>query len=217
MMSRARFFDVLSLAVLAASAVGTFLVYDRLPLVMATHFDIHGTPNGFMPRPWGAYFMPVFGLAIWAFVRAVGRFSPSGKKKVPANVLALVAFLTVTFLAVLHGIILHVALEPSASIMRPLWISLGLFIGVIGLILPRLRQNAVAGIRTAWTLGSPEVWAKTQRFASYTMATAGLVCIVAGLVGGTAAGVVAIAAIFTGSIVPAVYSFFLARSIGKNA
>jgi uncharacterized membrane protein len=217
MMSRARFFDVLSLVVLAASALGSFLVYDRLPAVMATHFDIHGNANGFMPRPWGAYFMPVFGVAIWAFVRAVGRFSPSGAKKVPANIMALVAFLTIAFLAALHGVILHASLEPSVSIMRPVWVLVGVFIGVLGLIMPRLRQNAVAGIRTAWTLASPEVWAKTQRVASYTMAGAGLVTIIAGLIGGSAAGVVALCALLAGTVVPAVYSFFLARTIGKSA
>jgi uncharacterized membrane protein len=214
MMSRARFFDVLSIVVLAATALASVAVYDRLPPVMATHFDLHGTPNGFMPRPWGAAFMPVFGFVIWAFVRVIGRFSPAGGKKTgPApGAIAFVAFITVLFLSALHAVILHASLEPAASVMRPTWILLGAFFAVLGLVLPRLRQNAVVGVRTAWTLASPEVWAKTQRFASYTMLAAGLVAILSGLVGGHASDVVAISAIATGALVPAVYSFFIARA-----
>lgn len=212
---KARTFDVLSLTLLAAAALASVLVWDRLPESMPTHFDLSGTPNGFMPRAWGASFGPGFGLLIWAFVRVVGRIAPSGKK-VPGATMALVAFLTAAFLAGIHLVILRAALTPVPDVMRPLWLIIGAFIFVLGLIMPRLRQNGVAGIRTAWTLGNEEVWARTHRLAGYSMAIGGVITIVAGLVGGIPAGAVALAALVISSIVPAVYSYFLARKLARR-
>jgi uncharacterized membrane protein len=198
---------------LVAATVASALVWSRLPESMPTHFDLSGTPNGFMPRAWGASFGPVVGLCIWAFVHVVGRFSPAAKAKVPAGAIAFVAFLTAALMVAIHLVILHAALAPTAYVMRPLWMILGAFIFVLGLIMPRLRQNGVAGIRTAWTLGSQEVWARTHRLAGYTMAVGGMVTFVAGVVGGSAAGAVALVAMVVSSVVPAVYSFVLARSL----
>ena len=33
-------------------------VYARLPDPVAVHWDLHGNPNGWMPRPVGAFFAP---------------------------------------------------------------------------------------------------------------------------------------------------------------
>ncbi len=217
MSTRARTFDILSLSLLAAAAAGSVLVWDRLPESMPTHFDLSGTPNGFMPRPWGAAFGPGFGALLWAFVRVVGRLSPAAKKgKVPAATISLVALLTTAFLVGIHFVILHAALAPRPDVMRPLWLIIGAFIFALGLIMPRLRQNGVAGIRTAWTLGNEEVWARTHRLAGYSMAIGGITTITAGLVGGPAAGGVALAALLVSSIVPAVYSYLLARKLARH-
>lgn len=215
MSNKTRTFDILSVALLAAAAAGSALVWDRLPERMPTHFDLSGTPNGFMPRAWGASFGPVFGLLLWAFVRLVGRLAPSGKK-VPAFTMALVAFLTTAFLTAIHFVILHAALTPAPDVMRPLWLIIGAFIFALGLIMPRLRQNGVAGIRTAWTLGNEEVWARTHRLAGYSMAIGGVVTLMSGLVGGTSAGAVALVALLLSSMVPAVYSYVLARKLARR-
>lgn len=217
MSTLARTFDILALSLLVAAAAGSVLVWDRLPDTMPTHFDLSGRANGFMPRAWGAAFGPGFGLLLWGFLRVVGRVSPSGKKgKLAARTIALVAFLTTAFLVGIHFVLLHAALAPVPDVMRPLWLIIGAFIFALGLIMPRLRQNGVAGIRTAWTLGNEEVWARTHRLAGYTMALGGLVTCAAGLAGGTAAGAVALAALVASSIVPAVYSYLLARKLARR-
>jgi len=215
MSARTRTFDFLSVSLLVAGGVASALVWDRLPPMMPTHFDLSGTPNGFMPRAWGAAFGPVFGLLLWAFVRIVGRLAPSGKK-VPAGTMSLVAFLTTAFLIAIHFVILHAALAAEPKVMTPMWMIIGAFIFVLGLVMPRLRQNGVAGIRTAWTLGNEEVWARTHRLAGYTMAIGGLVTVMSGLVGGTAAGAFALAALLVSTLVPAVYSYVLAKKLARH-
>ncbi len=52
---------------LPLTAFRFWVAWDRLPLRMATHFDIHWQPNGWMPRSTALY----FALSITAFVLAV--------------------------------------------------------------------------------------------------------------------------------------------------
>jgi hypothetical protein len=52
---------------LPLTALRFWVSWDRLPLRMATHFDIHWRPNGWMPRDTAFY----FALGITAFVLAV--------------------------------------------------------------------------------------------------------------------------------------------------
>jgi uncharacterized membrane protein len=182
------------------------MVYDLLPDPLPTHFDMHGRPNGWMPRAVGAWFVPALALATWAFVRFVARLWPAQvheQKRGPDRATAIVAALTTTFLAVVHLIVVYVAVVPGASVIRPLW---------VGLVTPRLRRNRFIGVRTPWTLTSDENWARTHRVAGYTMVAGGIVVLVAGLIGGAAAGALVLAVLLVSGLVPMIHSFILSRA-----
>jgi uncharacterized membrane protein len=87
---------------------------------------------------------------------------------------------------------------------------LGAFFVLLGLILPRVRKNPWIGIRTPWTLASDENWARTHRFAGYTMVLGGGAAIVAAIAG---APVLSLVFILAGAIVPVFYSWRLARQL----
>jgi len=215
---RARFWDSLSLGVLGAAAVATLAVYDRLPDPIATHFDLEGRANGWMSRPMGAWFAPLFGLAMWAFVRFLPRVLPaSEKKRLPESQMALVASLTALLVAAVHGLVLYVALVPGASLTRPVWLLVGALFVALGLVLPRVRRNAFVGIRTPWTLTSDEVWARTQRVGGYAMVAGGIAGALLGALGGPTGGVLALAAFLLSAFVPAIYSLVLARKRDPSA
>ena len=77
--------------------------------------------------------------------------------------------------------------------------------------MPRVRRNPWIGVRTPWTMASDENWARTHRFAGYTMTGGGLCAVVAALAGAPAVG---LAFILVGSFAPAVYSWRIARRAG---
>lgn len=204
--------DGVSILSLACASMMTIAVFDRLPDPIATHFDLHGQPNGWMPRAVGAWFAPVFGLALFLFVRFAPKILPSAeKKRLPESQVALVASLTTLFLAAVHALVLYVAIVPGASLMRPIWLLLGAFFIALGLVLPRIKRNAFVGIRTAWTLTSDENWARSNRVGGYSMVLGGIGAAMAGILGGAAGGIVAIAFLLVSALVPAVYSLMLAR------
>ena len=73
--------DMVSIGVIGLTSALTAAVYDRLPERMATHFDLEGNANGWMPRAMGAWFVPVFALGLWAFVRFVPRILPKTDRR----------------------------------------------------------------------------------------------------------------------------------------
>lgn len=212
-MTRARFWDTVTLAAIAAAGLATALVYQRLPERVATHFDIHGTADGWMPRIVGAWFMPVFMLGLWALLAGVRVLLPKDdRERVGRGLYAFVIAAVVVVLAVVHGLILYVAIVPETIPMTKVVMFLvALLFVALGLVMPRVRRNPILGVRTAWTLTSDENWARTHRFAGYAMVIGGLVAAIAALVGGASGAVLALLAMIASGIVPVGYSLLLAR------
>jgi hypothetical protein len=63
------------------------------------------------------------------------------------------------------------------------------------------------GIRTPWTLESESVWRSTHRLAGYTFVIGGLATAASALLPSPVAIGVAMAAIMTAAIAPAIYSY----------
>jgi uncharacterized membrane protein len=204
--------DMVSLGVIGLSVVLTAAVYERLPALVATHFDLAGNPNGWMSRGMAASFAPALALGLWAFLRFLPRILPATERKRLGDSSApLVAALTSVFVVAAHLLILYRAIVPGASIVRVIWVVLGAFYVAMGLVLPRIKRNAFMGIRTPWTLTSDENWARTQRVGGYAMVAAGVLSALLGGLGGTTGGVVALAVLLLGAFVPVAYSLVLAR------
>lgn len=202
----------LGLGALAGAIVVTALVYERLPDPMATHFDFHGNPNGWMSRPWGVSVIPLTAIVVWAVTRAVPRLLPRRQTSgVSEGANAIVRASTLGFLAAIQCVLLGHALLPSMSVMRWVFVLMGVLWITLGLVLPRVKRNAVMGIRTPWALSSDENWARTQRFGGYVMFAAGLVVFGCGLVAGPVASGLAFVAIGASAVVPFVYSLLHAR------
>lgn len=202
-------FDSLSLGTLALAASVTFAVYDALPRRMATHFDDRGIADGFMPRAVGAWLLLAVALFSWIVARVVPvSFSRSWRESIGRSPIPLVAFLLTCLFVGLHFVVLHGALRRSIELPGALGLMLGIFWIALSLFVPRVRRNPFVGIRVPWTLASDENWARTHHFAGYTFAAGGVVATGAAVAGSLP---MAIGAIVVSALVPAVYSFLLAR------
>ncbi|MFO0643469.1 MAG: SdpI family protein [Polyangiaceae bacterium] len=202
-----RIVDSAALALVAGALGVSALVYPRLPERVATHFDAHGVADGFSPKVVGAFLLPVVAAAVWGFVRFYPRLlRGDARARALASPLAEVALMVVAFFVALHVVVLDVALSGASSGGRGLGLVLALFSVALGLVMPKLRRNGVAGIRTSATLASDETWARTHRFG-------GAVLVVGGVVGlfGAARGlvVVPVVALVLASLAAVVYSYVI--------
>ena len=163
--------------VLAAAGV-SLIVFSRLPERMATHWDLDGNANGWMPRGIGALFAPVMMLAMWGILRAAPMIDPRRENYEKfANSYDVIVAAVLTLLFVAHIIVLALGLgyHVNIAIVGPCLV--GVLFVVIGNVLPLARSNFMYGIRTPWTLSNDRVWARTHRLGGYMMTGAGLVMI----------------------------------------
>jgi uncharacterized membrane protein len=184
-------------------------VYQRLPQTMAVHWDLHGNPNGWMPRAVGAAFGPVLIFFLGFMLRVVPRIDPRAENYARfADAYETIVASVLILMLVVHGIMLAVALGYHVSVARIVPAMVGVLFVVIGNMMPLVRPNWWFGIRTPWTLSNDRVWARTHRLAGYTMTAGGVIMILAALALPPAYGVpVLVAVAIAATVGPAVYSY----------
>lgn len=195
--------DLLTLTALAGATAITVYLYPTLPELVAVHFDMHGNADRYWPKAQAALALPAFAALLAAALRlglyrvAAASREDAAQELERARLPAKVA-LTTWFMALLHaGLLLHATRSGPAIGSLVGVLAGGLFIG-LGLMIPRVQRNAWVGIRTAWTLRSPEIWARTQRFGGALFVIGGAACVLAGLLW-PAAAVLAVPATAVGA------------------
>lgn len=197
----------------ALGALLSVVVYSRLPSSLAIHWDLDGNPNGWMPRPIGAFFGPVFLLLLWQLLRLAPRIDPRQENyarfggaydTIVAGVLLLV--LATHVITILFALGIHV---PIGRLVPAL---VGVLFVVMGNVMPRLRSNWWFGVRTPWTLSNERVWARTHRLAGYCMAGAGILMVLAALALPVSLELpVVLGAAVAAALAPIVYSYLTWR------
>jgi SdpI/YfhL protein family len=187
-------------ALIAAAFVSSAMLQSRFP----SHVPLDlrellpsawtGSTADDAPRAVALFALPALALLLWALLheapvsalgRAAGRvffnageprydvFAPTYRLSV-LWVVALVLSLHVALLSTL----LHWSLAPGLIV----GLTLGLGLALVGNAMPRLRQNAVAGIRTARTMSDPAAWARVHRTFGAVWLVAGLITIAVAIV-----------------------------------
>jgi uncharacterized membrane protein len=167
----------------AVTAIVSAVAYPRLPETVPSHWNLHGQVNGWTSRGRAAFLIPVLLLVLWGVLRALPAIDPrraNYAKFQPTYDLMIGAVLT--FVALIHFVVLALALGAPISVNRVIPIALGVVLIAIGNQLPRARSNWWFGIRTPWTLSNERVWERTHRVGGYLMTAAGVATIIGGLV-----------------------------------
>lgn len=196
-------------AAAAAAALSSLAAYRQLPAVMATHWGLDGTPDGWSSRLVGAFLLPALMLGVWALLCAAPALDPRGANYAKfGGARDVIANGTLTLLLGTHTASLAVALGYPVPIARVVPVGVGLLLVAVGNVLPRVRPNFFIGVRTPWTLSSDVAWARTHRLAGHLLAAAGVVAVLAGLLlRPRLTGVVLLAAVLAAAGVSVVYSY----------
>lgn len=198
--------------VILGMLVFTAVVYRWLPERIPTHWNFRGEADGWSGRLRGSLFLPALAAGIWALLPLLRKVDPRRKNYARFDATFwLVLNLLIVFFGAAHVIALGAALGWAMDITRTVLVLIGVMFVGLGNYLPRLRSNWWMGIRTPWTLESESVWRTTHRVAGYTFVIGGLVSIVAALLPLELAFGVAVTALLSGALIPAVYSWFAYR------
>jgi hypothetical protein len=186
-----------ALIVLAIGA--SALVFPSLPPMVDA--SIHGIfPTDalpaapLMPRGVVAFGIPALALIIWSMFSVFRR--PAGQRlgrtlfrSAPAEVTKAdqfdrfgttyetIVFGVVLVLVGLHTAVLSAALNAGGTATRILGISFGVSLVVMGNVMPRLRPNWVAGLRTKRTLEDPHLWRSAHRVFGTSLVISGVLTV----------------------------------------
>lgn len=176
------------LMILAAAAAGLIL-WNQLPGQMASHWNINDEVDGYMPKVWGLFMMPLITLGMFALFLVLPAIDP-----LKANIAKfrgtfnLFIVLIVAFMLYIHGLTLAWSLGHTGFTMSTAMLpAVGLLFIFIGSLLRKAKRNFFIGIRTPWTLSSDTVWDKTHRLGAILFMASGVLAFIGGLFGGTTA------------------------------
>lgn len=207
-----RMSDVLGFLLVAGAFFAVTVLYASLPDPMPTHWNAAGQVNGWMPKFWGAYLLPLLMAGMWLLFLVLPKISPRGFEMEPF--LRAWGVLKVTILALMAtigGLVLRAAQHGGEMSQTPIFVALGILFAVIGNLLGKVTRNFFVGIRTPWTLASEEVWLRTHRLAGKLFVAAGLLMAASALVGLPLWSFIGL--LVVASLVPVVYSYVIYRRI----
>jgi uncharacterized membrane protein len=204
---------IIVLILIAAATLAGLLLWNRLPDQMASHWNINDQVDGYMPKFWGVFMLPLIALGIFLLFLVIPAIDP-----LKANIAQfreafnLFTVLIVGFMIYLYGLTLAWSLGYTnfrmSGAMLP---AIGLLFIFIGFMLRQARRNFFIGIRTPWTLSSDHVWNETHRIGAVLFMISGVLAFVGGFFGGTTAFWLMFIPIIGSTVFLLVYSYVLYR------
>lgn len=198
--------------IVAAVTLGAAIwAYPQLPARVATHWNLHGEPDGYSGRFVGAFVFPLVILGVALVVQILPKIDPKGKNYLKFNdTYWLLINGVLIFMGVMHLAVLGNAIGAPVSVQRVMPVALGFLFVMVGNYLSRVQPNWFIGIRTPWTLSSDTVWRKTHRLGGWVFVIAGLLFMVSAVLPNSVRATVPLTiVIIVLAVIPVLYSLYL--------
>lgn len=196
---------IITSAVTLSPAVAGAILWHQLPQQMPMHWNAAGEVDGFYGKSFAVIWFPLIMLAFHWFCILCTLADP--KKENHTSPIMRVVYWIIPVLSVLLGAVIYcAALGVELPIEKIIPAFIGLLLSVIGIFLPKCKQNYTVGFKLPWTLNSEENWNKTHRLAGWLWGIGGVVIAVACLLGGFW---ILFAALPIITLVPVIYSLTL--------
>lgn len=160
--------------ILASFAIGAYFL-PWMPAKMASHWDINGDVNGYMPKVYALFLMPVISLALFGLFLIIPRIDPLREniKKFRGYFDMFIAVL-IFFMLYVYLLTILWNLGTKFNMGQMLMPAFGLMIYYCGVLMQNAKRNWFIGIRTPWTLSSEAVWNKTHQLGGRLFKIAGV-------------------------------------------
>lgn len=176
-------------AVLLICVIGTviFLILspDRIPV----HYNFAGEVDRIGSK-YENLIWPGFAIGMGVFFLLMARIPRKKGEKTNEKVLMITGVCTLVFFTLLGFYFMLKALRYDPQIAsqvsyddvnRFVSIGIGALLVVLGNIMPKMRRNAMFGLRTKWSMANDNVWQKSQRFGGIASVIAGFIMIILAL------------------------------------
>jgi uncharacterized membrane protein len=208
---------IISVIAILAATVASAAIYPRLPEMAASHWNAAGQVDGYMPRFWAAFLMPLVSIGLLLLFLAIPAIDPlkANIAKFRSYYNAFIA-LIIVFMLFIHAITLAWNLGyDQFNIGNAIIPAVGLILIFAGVITMKAKRNFFIGIRTPWTLSDDTVWEETHKLGGKLFIAAGIITMLSVFLGERGIWIMLPAALLAG-LVPVVYSYIVWRRIVKS-
>ena len=160
--------NVISALLVIFMALAGMSALGRIPAdsLVAIHFDVSGTPNGWAPAWIGLSLLPSISSFAWLLLHRLPAIDPSGDNVLRSrHAVRAIWLASIAVIALAQLLIVTQALGMRTPLGPVIGTTVGVVLAAIGNVMGKLRWNYTIGIRTPWTLFNERVWDKTHRFA----------------------------------------------------
>jgi len=194
------------IVILFSSIIGIYF-YPRMPENMASHWNEKGEVNGYMPKIWGLFLVPIISFVLFLLFVAIPKIDPLKKniekfrKYFDTFMLLIILFLFYVYLlTIFWNLGLRFNFFP---VLVPVF---SFIIYYSGVLIENSKRNWFIGVRTPWTLSNDEVWNKTNKLGGKLFKIAAIFALI-GIIFGNYAIYFVISPIIIASFYTIVYSY----------
>ena len=208
---------IVSLIAILAATVASAAIYPRMPEIAASHWNAAGQVDGYMPRFWAAFLMPLVSIGLLLLFLAIPAIDPlkANIAKFRSYYNAFIA-LIIVFMLFIHAITLAWNLGyDQFNMSMAILPAIGLILIFSGIVTLKAKRNFFIGIRTPWTLSNDTVWDETHKLGGKLFIAAGIITMLTIFLGENGVWIMLPAALLAG-FVPVVYSYFVWRRVTKS-
>jgi len=201
---------IVLLMIVGATLAGP-LLWNRLPDLMASHWDANDQVNGYMTKFWGVFLMPLITLVMLGLFLIIPRIDPL-KANIAQfrNVFNLFITLIVAFMLYIYILSLRWNLGyTDFGMSKAMLPAIGILFFFVGYMLRKAKRNFFIGIRTPWTLPSDRVWDETHRLGSVLFMVSGALAFIGSLFGGMITFWFLFVPLIGSTLITLVYSYVL--------
>ena len=194
-----------TLLTLVPVAMG-FLLWNKLPETMISHYGIDGTADGYSTKLFTITvpFLLITGVHwLCLFITNVDKKNVEQNKKVMDIMYWMIPMISIFVGCLIYSQALGMTIDPRMFVM-PLC---GVLFIVIGNYLPKCKQNSTVGIKIYWTLKNEENWHATHRFGGKVWVIGGFMILCSMFLPTPASLIVFLVGILVLALLPMFYSY----------
>jgi len=198
----------ISLVIIILSFLVSIWLYPQLPERMPSHWNAKGDVDGYMPKTWALFMLPIVNLGLLALFLIIPVIDP-----LKHNIRKFMRYydgmvvLIIAFMTYVHILTLAYGLGVQFSMVLAMMPALGFLFYYMGILTENAKRNWFVGIRTPWTLSSEKVWNKTHKKGGKLFKASGVIAVIGVLFGDLAIWFVLVPVLLSTAYL-VVYSYF---------
>lgn len=200
--------EILILLIILISFGMGFYFYPQMPDKMASHWNIRGEVDGYMPKFLCLFLMPIISVVLFLMFLLVPRIDPL-KENIEKfrEYFDWFVVLIIGFLFYIYALTIFWSFGYRFDMGQILSPALAILFYYAGILISNAKKNWSIGIRTPWTMSNESVWNKTNKLGGKMFKISGVICLF-GIVFPAYAFWFVIVPVFFTAVYTIVYSYF---------